>query len=142
VEATVAVLSTSDMCAPHFVERVAGARGERALASEHGGEAGEAPGAAAGALPEEGKGRRGGAHLIASVGEQRATAMEWRAWATATEWTAMGDSDGDGVEGDGDGNGVATARRSLAAGDGALCGRGMFARTCISVGVALGKKTA
>jgi hypothetical protein len=34
--------------APHFVERVAGTRGERAPASEHGGEAGEAAGAAAG----------------------------------------------------------------------------------------------
>jgi hypothetical protein len=48
VEATVAVLSTSDARAPHFVERVAGARGEWAPASEYGSEAGEGPGATAG----------------------------------------------------------------------------------------------
>jgi hypothetical protein len=76
------------------------------------------------------EGRRGGAHLVAGVGERRATATEWRAWATATEWTATGD--GDGVEGDGDGAAPARRRRrrSLAAGDGALCGRGTFARVC------------
>jgi hypothetical protein len=71
---------------------VAGARGERVPASEHGGEASKAAGAAAGALPEEGtrgeEGKRGGAHLVADVGERRATATKWRAWATATEWTA------------------------------------------------------
>jgi hypothetical protein len=60
VEAMVAVLSTSDARAPHFVERVVGARGERAPVSEHGGEAGEAPGAAAGGTAGGGEGERRG----------------------------------------------------------------------------------
>jgi hypothetical protein len=54
----VAVLSTSDARAPHFVERVAGARGERAPASVFFGEAGEAPGAAAGGAAGGGEGER------------------------------------------------------------------------------------
>jgi hypothetical protein len=83
-----------------------------------------------GALPEEGtrgeEGRRGGAHLIARVGERRA-------------------GDGDGVEGVGDGDGVDGGRRRRSGrrrrGSGAAtatsvwlratarCGRG-FARAC------------
>jgi hypothetical protein len=56
----VTVLSTSDARAPHFVEWVAGARGERAPASEHGDEAGEAPGAVAGGAAGGGEGERRG----------------------------------------------------------------------------------
>jgi hypothetical protein len=56
----VAVLSTSDARAPHFVERVAGARGERMPASVFFGEAGEAPGAAAGGAAGGGEGERRG----------------------------------------------------------------------------------
>jgi hypothetical protein len=50
----------SDARAPHFVERVAGAHGERAPASEHGGKAGEALGAVAGGAAGGGEGERRG----------------------------------------------------------------------------------
>jgi hypothetical protein len=122
-------MSTSDACAPHFVEWVAGARGERAPASVFFGEAGEAPALRWGALPEEGKGRGGRrSPCCRRRRARRETATELRActWATAT-----------------------VRFRSVAAGDGddaVCCGRRcglVSACACVCVGVAaVGKKMA